>query len=349
MCRVAGKALYETTLNYNSSLKIYCMHDRQVDADENKYFPSEIFRGFGGGRKQFILSAVREGMKADVVIISHINLLVVGWLIKKTAPSTKLILFAHGIEIWDPLGSIRKKMLLSCDVIVSVSHYTSQKIQEVHGIAAGKCKVLNNCLDPFLPLPTGNPKNERLLYKYGFTKNNQILFTLSRLSSRERYKGYDKVLEAMISVKDRYPGIRYLLSGSYDSEEKSWLDEMIKKMGLQENVVMTGYLQEEELAPHFELAEVYVMPSRKEGFGIVFIEAMYYGLPVIAGNADGSVDALCNGELGLLVSPDSVEEIKDAIENILAVSKAYKPNRELLLKQFSYESYKEKLNNALMR
>ena len=89
------------------------------------------------------------------------------------------------------------------------------------------------------------------------------------------------------------------------------------------------------------------MPSMKEGFGIVFIEAMYYGLPVIAGNMDGSVDALCNGELGLLVDPYNQGEIRQAIEKVLANKEAYIPNRELLMKNFSYASYKSKLEQML--
>ena len=110
---------------------------------------------------------------------------------------------------------------------------------------------------------------------------------------------------------------------------------------------MPGYIADNELGDHFGLADIYVMPSIKEGFGIVFIEAMYYGVPVIAGNMDGSVDALCNGELGLLVNPLDEVEIQHAIEKILANKTLYAPNRELLLKKFSYTTYKDNLNRLL--
>lgn len=319
------------------------MHDHNEDADDNKYFPSELFRGFGGRKEQFILSSIKAGADADTVILSHINLLVVGWLIKKRYPAVKLVLFAHGIEIWEPFGSMRTRMLHTCDTFVSVSKFTSDKIQQVHGMPETKCKVLNNCLDPFLPAPNCSRNRNQLREQYGIQPGQPVLFTLSRLYSRERYKGYDKVLEAMRKVKINHPGILYLLAGSHDAEEKKWLDEMIGQWNLEDNVVITGYLQDEDLAPHFELADVYIMPSRKEGFGIVFIEAMYYGLPVIAGNADGSVDALLDGALGVLVNPDSVEDIEDAIENILTAKKAFIPNRELLIEKFSYETYKQKL------
>ena len=143
--------------------------------------------------------------------------------------------------------------------------------------------------------------------------------------------------------------MKYLLAGSYDEEEKKYLDAIIERLGLEAYVVMTGYVADEELAAHFSMADIYVMPSMKEGFGIVFIEAMYYGLPVIAGNRDGSVDALCNGKLGLLVDPADINAIQKAIEKMLADKNAYKPNRELLMQRFSYDSYKVKMESILAK
>ena len=91
------------------------------------------------------------------------------------------------------------------------------------------------------------------------------------------------------------------------------------------------------------------MPSIKEGFGIVFIEAMYYSVPVIAGNLDGSVDALCDGALGILVDPNDQEEITNAIEKIIEDRSAFIPNRDLLMKKFSYDTYKDNLTTFLDR
>ena len=281
-----------------------------------------------------------------MVILSHINLMIVGWLIKKVSPRTKLVLLAHGIEIWYPLHGFQKKMLRNCDTILAVSNYTRNKLSEVHGVPEEKSFVLNNCLDPFLPLPSLHKKNETLLEKYGFTKDDFILMTLTRLSSKERYKGYDKVIGAVAKLKSAYPHIKYLIAGSYDKTEKIFIDKLIKKSGLQNNVVMPGYIKDEELEEHFILSDLYVMPSRKEGFGIVFIEAMYYGLPVIAGNMDGSSDALLHGKLGQLVNPDSVEEIANAISNILKNKPSYIPDRKLLIQHFSYETYKNNLERS---
>ena len=323
------------------------MYDHTSDAFDNEYFPAENFKGFGISKLLFIKEMVRRGARYDVVILSHVNLLMVGWLIKKRSPRTKLVLLAHGIEIWYPLSWYKTKMLRDCDKILAVSSFTRNKITEVHGLEKERCDVLNNCLDPFLPLPSSPAKSEALLKKYGFAKTDTILMTLTRLSSKERYKGYNKVIEAMARLKTQYPGIKYLIAGAYDSREKLFVESLIRELGLQNNIVMPGYIEDGELEDHFALSDIYVMPSRKEGFGLVFIEAMYYGLPVIAGNIDGSVDALLHGRLGQLVNPDNTAEITSAIANILQKKTSFSPDRKLLSKHFSYEAYKHKLETQL--
>ena len=91
------------------------------------------------------------------------------------------------------------------------------------------------------------------------------------------------------------------------------------------------------------------MPSKEEGFGIVFIEAMFYGLPVIAGNIDGSADALCQGELGLLVNPANISEIKEAVQKIIHDHAAFVPNREKLMNNFSFPVYKNNLKAVVQQ
>ncbi|MBS1743313.1 MAG: glycosyltransferase family 4 protein [Bacteroidetes bacterium] len=347
VCRVAGKAMYEEYLSGNCTVDVYCMYDLNKDAFGNKYFPAELFHGFAANKLKFILSAVSNGRKYNTVVISHVNLLVVGWLIKKISPRTRLIMFAHGIEVWELLTSKQKKMLGSCDRIIAVSKFTATRLQEMHQFPPEKCVVLNNCLDPFLPVNESPQLRTDLRNRYGFGKDDIVLFTLSRLSSGERYKGYDKVMQSMLTLKSRYPGIRYLLAGSYDEQEKKFLDEMIRKLQLEDSVVMTGFVPDEELVNHFKASDIYVMPSTKEGFGIVFIEAMFYGVPVIAGNVDGSVDALYNGKLGLLVDPFDVKAISNAIEKIIDNRISYMPDRKLLMEHSGYENYKRKLAKAI--
>jgi glycosyltransferase involved in cell wall biosynthesis len=347
VCRGAGKAMYENATSLQKRFKVYSMHDSDDAAIDNEYFPSENFFGFGANKFHFVKKSIRQGVQSELVILSHINLLLPGYIIKKMSPDTRLVLMAHGIEVWDKISPSQKLMLDSCDEILCVSKFTSDKLQTVHGINPEKCTVLNNCLDPFLPLPKNLDLSDNFYKKYHCSRDQKIILTLTRLSATEHYKGYDIVLWAIKEMN--IPDVRYLLAGKYDSKEKANVDKLIAELGLQDKVILPGFVPEEDVGYLFKMANVYAMPSRKEGFGIVFIEAMYYGLPVIAGNADGSVDALLNGDLGILVDPISVKEVRDALEIVLNNPEKNKPNNLLLQHYFSYENYKVNLNVVLDR
>lgn len=347
VCRVMGKALYEYGLENDKCVEIMSMHDTQNQAERNIYFPNTIFTGYAVNKVGFVLHAVKNGRKADVVIISHINLLVTGWLIKKVNPNAKIILLAHGIEIWGKLRYAKRKMLDLCDEIICVSNFTAAIIAKKQELKNPKISVLNNCLDPFLNNQHSAVADNNLRKHYAFTPGDVVLLTLTRLSAKDRYKGYEFVLEAMMNLTATHKNIKYLLAGGSSDDEKVFLKKLIQKHSLQDNVILAGYIPDEDLPALFSMADVYVMPSTKEGFGIVFIEAMYYSLPVIAGNKDGSTDALLDGKLGLLIEPNSSLEIEKAVNKIIENKKAYEPNRQLLMENFGYDVYKKKLQQIL--
>ena len=344
VCRMVCKVLMEMnkTISSQQKLRVLSMYDVQTDVND-KYISPSFFTGFGEKKMAFAKTAIAEGRRADVVILSHINLLSIGFLIKLFSPKTKLIVFAHGIEVWAPVKALHKWMLKKCDLFLTVSQFTKNRMMDLHHIPEEKLVVLNNCIDPFLPPPVNKTAENSFKKKYGFTREDTVLMTLTRLSSKEMYKGYDNVLYAVSRLKKKYPAIKYLMIGRYDEQEKQRLDNIVQQLSLNGNVVFTGYVQDDDLASHYALADIYVMPSKKEGFGIVFIEAMYYGLPVIAGNKDGSADALCNGQLGILVDPDNQQEIDAAIEKVILQPDQYVPDHQLLMQHFSYDAYKEKL------
>lgn len=338
--RIAGKALNEIS----DDVEIYSMHDKASDAND-RYFRLERFKAFDADKIKFVSSSLAAGRGKKTVILSHINLLAVGYLIKMAYPGTQLLLLTHGIEVWKKFSWLKRKMLNSCDLILPVSRFTKQRMLQLNNLDASQFRVLNNCLDPFLHKPSGVEKSRTLLKKYGFTPGDTILMTLSRMSSAERYKGYDKVLVAMKELN--VENLHYMIIGKYDSEEKARLDKLISDLGLADKVVFTGFVSDEELADHFNLADVYVMPSEKEGFGIVFIEAMYYGKPVIAGNRDGSTDALDNGRLGTLVDPNDPAELSRAIAKIINSKASFIPDRDKVDQKFSYDQYKKNLERII--
>jgi glycosyltransferase involved in cell wall biosynthesis len=178
-----------------------------------------------------------------------------------------------------------------------------------------KISLLANTFDPEQFYPDMR-KPRFLLKRYGLQPEQPVILTISRLASAERYKGYDQVLRALPLLRKRFPNVRYILGGR--GPDRPRIDALIRALDLINNVTLAGYVVEHELRAHYNLCDVFAMPSKGEGFGIVFLEALGCGKPVLAGNKDGSVDAVLAGETGVLVDPDDVAEIGKALIQILA-------------------------------
>lgn len=324
------------------------LYDSEPD---EKYINKRRFKGHQGHLRQFIYAAVKKGIKSDVVMLSHINLSLVGVLIKIFSPQTKVILQAHGIEVWKSLSFIKKKLLNKVDIILPVSDFTKQKLTELHGVNNKKCIVLNNSLDPFFETAPQTKHINYLKKYYDIKEGQKIILTLTRMSSSEKYKGYDQIINALPEIKAHFPTVRYLLAGKYDSNEIKRVRRLVKKNDCKDQITFLGFVPDEYLSALFSLADVFVMPSKKEGFGIVFIEAMACGIPVIGGNADGTVDALKNGLLGSLIDPDNAEELKSSIINQLSTSRDETEKQHLkqkTIQYFGYSQYRMQLQNILL-
>jgi phosphatidylinositol alpha-1,6-mannosyltransferase len=317
MTRTLAYSLYNISKQKNWSFKLWSVYDSRYDLMD-QYLSTENFMGFGRNKMRLGLKTLNTATKSDIVILSHVNLALLGLIIKFINPKCQLWLVAHGIEVWRPL-SVVKKMFVKryCDKVICVSSFTKKQMIYWHNSDPDKCIVLNNAVDPFIQLPEVFAKPEYLLNRYSLTASNQVIFTLTRLASSEQYKGYEQVIKAVSRIKIKFPNIKYILSGQYDSTEETRIKDLINSYQVNEQVILTGFLNEKELADHFLLADLFVLPSKKEGFGIVFIEALACGLPVICGNADGSIDAIRNGELGTSINVDDLDELEKSIVGYL--------------------------------
>ncbi len=325
---------------------LFSLYDSRYDL-MSQYLPHENYTGFGNNRTTLALETKKVASKADIVILSHINLSLLGITIKKINPKCKIWLIAHGIEVWRPVSFIKKALLKRyCDKIICVSEFTKQQMINWHQSDPDKCTVLNNVVDPFINLPETFEKPAYLLNRYGLDTSNQVIFTLTRLASSEQYKGYEQVIKSLNRLKVEFPNIKYILSGQYDAIEGNRIRALINKYDVVDNVILTGFLNENELTDHFLLSDLFVLPSKKEGFGIVFIEALACGLPVVCGNADGSIDAIRNGELGTAINVDDLDELEAAIAQNLKKGLTIETRKSLqkaCMLHFGESSYRNKL------
>ncbi len=256
-------------------------------------------------------NAYRE--RPDLIVVAHVNFAPVAHWLQKLL-DIPFIAVAHGVEVWQKPKRSIYLALRSATQLLAVSNFTRERMSDILGLPIDRIALLPDTFDSDEFVPVCKPRF--LLKRYGINLDFPVIFTLARLERSEQYKGYDKVIASLIDVRRAFPSIRYILAGRGSDWER--LVEVTAKLGLRQNVIFAGHIPEHELCAHYNLCDAFAMPSKGEGFGIVFLEALSCGKPVIAGNKDGSVDALLGGKLGVLVDPDNPKQVAQAIMGVLA-------------------------------
>jgi len=258
-----------------------------------------------GGRLAY-LKAVRQARnRFDLVICAHVNLLPIARMITKTP-----LLMLYGIEAWKPLRDrVSTRVLRSVRGVISISDVTRDRFTGWSHYEGPSVLLPNSIRAEWYGI---RPKSRELMTRYHLD-GKRVLMTLGRVIAAERYKGFDEVLEVLPQLDD---DIAYLIAGGGNDVPR--LQRKAASLGVADRVVFTGLFPEEEKTDLYNLADVYVMPSRGEGFGFVFLEALACGVPVIVSCLDGGREAVRHGELGQLVDPTSPAEIRIAIGDALA-------------------------------
>jgi asparagine synthase (glutamine-hydrolysing) len=310
----------------------YGLHDKHID---DRYTNRYITKGFSSNTLQFLYQLFIERKNYDKVIVGHINLAPAVWIMTLFNKPLEIVLMTHGIECWEKQSGFKKWLLKRANQIISVSNYTRNQLLKNSQIEAKKTSVLHNALDPYFTKPDFNDSQLYLRKRYGLKTDTIVLFTLTRMNSAEKYKGYDLVIEALAQLdKILLQNVKYILAGKYDSAEYKRIWKLIAQNNLQDYIIVPGFIADDEVKDHYQLANLFLMPSKGEGFGIALIEAFASGTNVIAGNADGSVDALRNGEMGDLINPNDVLSLKHLLETHLMIQKT------------KLEGYRTKYQNA---
>lgn len=234
---------------------------------------------------------------------------------------TPYMVWVHGNDLLGPsrhrlLGAMLRRSLLGAQAIITNSAYTAGIVAAL-GVPGGRIRTIPPVVDTarFQPAPRPAALVER--YRIG---DRKVLLTVCRLVER---KGVDTTLEAMARLLTVRRDIVFLIVG--EGPQRPDLERLVERLNLRDHVVFCGSVADHELAAHYNLASVFVMPSRYlarqgsvEGLGLVYLEAMASGVPVIAARSGGVTDIVRDGETGLLVEPGSVAELACALEHLLS-------------------------------
>ncbi|MEH2459388.1 glycosyltransferase [Nostoc sp.] len=244
------------------------------------------------------------------VFCGHINLAVLIQTLCQPLGIPYTVL-TYGKEVWEPLKNQERRALTSAAGIWAISRYSRDRACVANGINPKMVQMMPCAIDgdKFTP----GSKQPELGKKYGLT-GAKVLMTVARLWSGDIYKGVDVTIRALSQIAQVFPEVKYLVIGRGDDQPR--LAQLAKDLGVSDRVVFAGFVATQELIEHYRLADAYIMPSQ-EGFGIVYLEAMACGVPVLSGDDDGSADPLQDGKLGWRVPHRSSDAVAAACKEML--------------------------------
>lgn len=268
--------------------------------DAGAELPSDlhvVFHACGPSRAQFAVAAMAGARGAKLIVVGHINLLPVAALCRIRAPQARVVLMVHGDEVWgDPVYRaprwLDRPLLRLVHRVVSVSDFTARRMQAAFALPPARFLTFLNAVDPIaFELPPRHAAPE--------------ILSVTRLAAHDHGKNIDQVLRAVAQLAPTRPSLRYTIVG--EGVLRPGLQALAAELGISAQVTFAGRLSDGDLAVAYGRARIFVLPSQKEGFGIVYLEAWLRALPVICGTEDAAHEIVTDGTDGFCVNPQDTD------------------------------------------
>jgi phosphatidylinositol alpha-1,6-mannosyltransferase len=231
--------------------------------------------------------------RPDIVLSGHVYHGPLALLAARQARA-RLVSQLHGTEVWSRLARRHAIPLSRSDIVLAVSRDTLGRLREQLPAEPGNGVVLNNTVQPdFTP---GDRTAARRRFGLG---DEAVLLSVGRLDARKGYKGHDRIIALLRELRAEGRDVVYLIAGT--GEDRPRLEALARQQDVATWVRFLGKTPYDQLPDLYRAADLFVLPSTGEGFGIVFLEAMACGTPALGLAVGGAPDALGDGELGYCV------------------------------------------------
>jgi phosphatidylinositol alpha-1,6-mannosyltransferase len=271
-----------------------------------------VFTGSERAKGRFTATAMRSARRhAKLVVAAHPYLAPVVQAMRIAAPRMKSIVVAHGIEVWEPLSTLRRRALRGANLVLTPTQDTADHIAAQQRVPRDRIRVLPWALDPdFDALPISQSALP------GNFPSGRIILTVGRWQANERYKGMDTLISALPRLLHEWTDLQLVAVG--EGDDQAWLEQLAEGCGVRRHVHFFSGLTNSELAACYSACEIFALPSSGEGFGLVYLEAMAREKPVIGGAHGGAPEVIDDGRTGYLVQHGDAPQLATSIETLLA-------------------------------
>lgn len=272
-----------------------------------------VFTGAAGSKARFTAAALRAGRRhPKFVLAGHPNLGPVVQAMRLTAPRVKSVIWTHGVEVWEPLSALRQKSLRRATLVGAPSRDTANHVAGQQHVPENRLRVIPWALDPEFETQLAESGSNSLPANF---PSGRVILTVGRWISNERYKGMDTLITALPRLLLRFPDVNLVAVG--EGDDRKWLEHMAEKNGVRRHVYFFSGLSSAELSACYAASELFALPSRGEGFGLVYLEAMAREKAVIAGAHGGAPEVIDDGATGYLVQHGDPVQLATSIETLL--------------------------------
>jgi glycosyltransferase involved in cell wall biosynthesis len=305
------------------------------------------FQGYGWHKGRFIGAVLRLAVERPAAVVAaHPYLAPVAWQVKLLWPCARMIVLTHGIEVWEKLPLHRLWALRRADRVLATSGDTEQKVVAVQNVARGKTCRLPLAVDPEF---TNGAGVDRTWSPPAGAFAGRVVLTVGRLAANERYKGVDSLIQALPRLLESVPEARLVIVGEGDDRPR--IEQFARDRGVRERVHVLGRLSQGALIACYRACDVFALPSRGEGFGLVFLEAMAQGKPVVGGAHGGTPDVIQEGATGFLVHHGDIGRLSWALERLLTDDELRRNMgeraKQRVLSEFSFDQFQKRLTKIL--
>ena len=273
-----------------------------------------VFTGNARSKARFVATAMRAARRhPKIVLAAHPNLAPIVRTMQLVAPRMKSIVCTHGVEVSEPLSMIRQNSLRKANLVLSPSRATADFVESLQGVSPQNVRVLPWALDPDFETANAAAPGSKLPESF---PSGPVILSVGRWLATERYKGMDTLILALPRLLLRWPTLQLVLVGSGDDHQ--WLEAIARESGVRLHVHFLHGLSYGELSACYAAADVFALPSRGEGFGFVYLEAMARAKPVIGGAHGGAPEVIQDGVTGYLVQHGDSIQLATSLDAILS-------------------------------
>lgn len=277
-------------------------------------------------RVGFLLVVLLRGFSARRIVCGHLHQLIIARLAQIFNPRLDYYLVAHGIEVWRPYTLLERAALRNARGLFCVSEYTRRQMLRFDSwLRPERLVVLPNTFDPVFKTAGNSPASAP-------NGGRPRILVVSRLVNSDPYKGVDLMIEAMPAIRRQFPHAQLRVVGGGDA--RPHLEALARQHAPADAVRFLGLVDDAVLRDEYQNCDLFALPSRKEGFGLVYLEAMSYGKPCIAARAGGAPEVV-DDQVGALVEYGNVEQIAHAVADIVR----HPRNPDAIAARVEYFSY----------